>query len=102
MDNETQIAVQRSKNNKIHSNLLVGGETAVEFSEDCRKKDMVNDISGNAAAGVEDEESWDPGYGEMYSDRDEVADGFRSLVEGIGSEFVPDQEMVELYEKSAE
>ena len=102
VDNETQIAVQRSKNNKIHSNLLVGGETAVEFSEDCRKKDMVNDISGNAAAGVEDEESWDPGYGEMYPDRDEVADGFRSLVEGVGSEFVPDQEMVELYEKSAE
>ena len=102
VDNETQIAVQRSKNNKIHSNLLVGGETAVEFSEDCRKKDMVNDISGNAAAGVEDEESWDPGYGEMYPDRDEVADGFRSLVKGIGSEFVPDQEMVELYEKSAE
>ncbi|MBQ6370715.1 MAG: hypothetical protein IJJ21_03935 [Firmicutes bacterium] len=102
VDNETQIAVQRSKNNKIHSNLLVGGETAVEFSEDCRKKDMVNDISGNAAAGVEDEESWDPGYGKMYPDRDEALDGFRSLVEGIGSEFVPDQEMVELYEKSAE
>ena len=102
VDNETQIAVQRSKNNKIHSNLLVGGETAVEFSEDCRKKDMVNDISGNAAAGVEDEESWDPGYGKMYPDRDEALDGFRSLVEGIGSEFVPDQEMVEFYEKSAE
>ena len=102
VDNETQIAVQRSRNNRIHSNLLIGGETAVEFSEDCRKKDMVNEISGNAAAGAEDEQSWDPGYGKMYPDRDEVADGFRSLIDGIGSGFVPDQELTTLYQKSAE
>jgi len=102
VDNETQIAVQRSRNNRVHSNLLIGGETAVEFSEDCRKEDMVNEISGNAAAQIGDEESWDPGYGKLYPDRDKVADGFRSLIDGIGSGFVPDQELISIYQKSAE
>ncbi|MBQ9060659.1 MAG: right-handed parallel beta-helix repeat-containing protein [Firmicutes bacterium] len=92
VDNPCQIAVQRSRNNKIHSNLLIGGETAVEFSEDCRKKDMVNDISGNAAAGIEDEESWEPEYGKMYPDREEAADSFRSLIEDMGSGFVPEKD----------
>ena len=91
VDNATQIAVQRSRNNQVHSNLLIGGESAVEFSEECRKKDMVNDISGNAAADIEDEESWNEAYGQLYTDRVEVADGLRSLLENCGSRFVPDE-----------
>ncbi len=63
-----------------------GGETAVEFSEDCREADMKNDISGNAAAGIADEESWKGEYGDYYPDREKVIDGFRTKLDGIGSE----------------
>lgn len=97
VDNAAQIAVQRSKNNRVSANLVIGGETAVEFSEEVRKEDMVNDISGNAFCEFEDEDSWTAEYGAMYQDRSEVADGFRSLVDGIGSSFVPDEELMELY-----
>ena len=62
-------------------------------------KDMVNDISGNAAAEIEDEESWQEAYGKVYADRAEAADGFRSLIENCGSRFTPDGSMVELYEQ---
>ncbi len=72
-------------------------ETAVEFSEDCRQKDMVNDISGNAFCGIEDEESWTAEYGKMYQDREELIDGFHSQIDDIGSGFVPDEELMELY-----
>ena len=97
VDNAAQIGVQRSKDNRISANLIIGGETAVEFSEDCRQKDMVNDISGNAFCGIEDEESWTAEYGKMYQDRGELIDGFHSLLDDIGSGFVPDEELMELY-----
>lgn len=102
VDNSCQIGVQRSKNNKIHANLLLGGETGVEFSEDCNEEDMINDISENAAAGIEDEESWSEEYGKVYSDRAEIADGFQSLIDDVGSRFVPDKDSMEIYEKQAE
>ena len=97
VDNAAQIGVQRSRDNRISANLIVGGETAVEFSEECRKKDMINDISGNAFCGIEDEESWTSEYGKMYENRAEVIDGFRSLIDGTGSGIVPDEDLMELY-----
>ena len=97
VDNATQIGVQRSRNNLVHANLVVGGEVGVELSEECRQEDMVNDISGNVAAGIEDEDSWTEEYGTTHSDRTELVDGFRSLVEGVGSRFVPDASMMEVY-----
>jgi hypothetical protein len=97
VDNATQIGVQRSRNNFVHANLIVGGEVGVEFSEECRQEDMVNDISGNVAAGIEDEDSWTEEYGTKYPDRTELVDGFRSLIEGVGSRFVPDASMMEIY-----
>ena len=69
----------------------------MEFSEDCRKKDMINDISSNAFCGIEDEESYNAEYGKMYENRTEVIDGFRSLIEGTGSGFVPDGNLMEMY-----
>ena len=99
VDNAAQIGVQRSRNNRIHSNLIIGGETGVEFNDYCREEDMVNDISGNVAAGIEDEDSWTEEYGAKYSDRTELVDGFRSLIEGVGSRFVPDASMMEVYEQ---
>ena len=99
VDNATQIGVQRSRNNLIHANLVVGGEVGVEFSEECRQEDMVNDISGNVAAGIEDEDSWTEEYGAKYSDRTELVDGFRSLIEGVGSRYVPDASLMEVYEQ---
>lgn len=99
VDNATQIGVQRSRNNRIHANLVVGGEVGVEFGEECRQEDMVNDIGENVAAGIEDEDSWAEEYGAMYSDRAELVDGFRSLVEDVGSRFVPDASMMEVYER---
>ena len=100
VDNSTQIGVQRSRNNRITANLIIGGETAVEFSEDCRKEDLVNDISGNVLADIEDEESWDDAYGKVYAEREDAADGFRSMVENCGSKFIPDGYMLKLYEKN--
>ena len=97
VDNVSQIGVQRSRDNRISANLIVGGETAVEFSEECRKKDMINDISGNVFCGIENEESWTVEYGKMYENRTEVIEGFRSLIDGTGSSFVPDGDLMELY-----
>ena len=98
-DNDCQIGVQRSRNNRICANLILGGGTGVEFNEDCDEEDMVNDISGNAAADLEDEESWSPEYGKVYSERTEIADGFRSLIDDVGSRFVPDRSAMEIYER---
>lgn len=97
-DNVTQIAVQRSRDNRVYANLLLGGETAVELSEDCDPEDTVNDISGNAAAGVEDEDSWAEDYGAMYADRSAAADGLRSLLDGVGSRFLPDEAWLEAWD----
>ena len=97
VDNAVQIGVQRSRNNLINSNLIIGGETAVEFNENCSGDDMINDISGNAFCEIEDEESWKTEYGKMYRDRMQITDGFRSLVDNIGSSFVPDNKLMELY-----
>ncbi len=99
VDNEVQIGVQRSRNNRIYANLIIGGETGVEFNEDCRKEDMTNDISANVSAKIGDKESWSEEYGASYADREEIADEFRSLIEDMGSRFVPDEGMMELYRR---
>ena len=90
VDNSVQIGVQRSKNNRINSNLIIGGEIAVEFNDDLRSEDMINDISGNAFCDIDDEESLTDAFGTVYQDRTKVVDGFRSLIDGVGSRFVPD------------
>ena len=97
VDNAVQIGVQRSRDNRISANLIVGGETAVEFNEDCRKKDLINEISGNAFCGIEDIDSRTLEYGKMYENRTEVIEGFRSLLDGTGSGFVPDEDLMKLY-----
>jgi hypothetical protein len=61
---------------------------------------MDNDISGNVAAEIEDEDSWADEFGELYSDRGEIAEGFKSLVEDVGSRFIPDEGMLELYQEN--
>ena len=97
VDNDTQIGIQRSRNNRVYANLILGGGTGVEYSEECREEDMKNEISGNLAAEFEDEDSWDSEFGTYYDDRQEIADGFRSLTDDAGSRFVPDDEMMEIY-----
>ena len=101
VDNQAQIEIQRSRNNRVYANLIIGGETGVEFSEDCRKADMINEISGNVAAEIKDKESWVKGYGRMYSDRKQVIDGFRSRIEGVGSRFTPNDEMIRIYTENS-
>ena len=59
---------------------------------------MVNDISTNVAAEIEDKGSWSEEYGKVYDDRAETVDGFSSLIKDKGSRFVPDQEILEIYE----
>ena len=97
VDNDTQIGVQRSKNNHIYANLIIGGETGVEFSEECKKEDMINDISGNVCAEIKDKKSWKAEYGKEYTDKTEVVNGFHSLIPDIGSSFIPDENMMEIY-----
>ncbi|MDO4870196.1 MAG: right-handed parallel beta-helix repeat-containing protein [Bacillota bacterium] len=89
VDNKVQVGIQRSKGNTISANLLVGGEMAFEYNEDCRPEEMRNDISGNAACEI-DGGSWEDSYGKAYENRDKILDGFRSLIEGCGSGFAPD------------
>ncbi len=97
VDNDTQIGVQKSKNNRIFANLIIGGECGVEFNEYCRREDMINDISGNVCAEIGDEESWKAEYGKVYSDRTEIIEGFHSLLNDIGSRFTPGKDMIEVY-----
>ena len=97
VDNDTQIGVQRSRYNRVFGNLMIGGETAVEFNEECSAEDMANDIRGNVWADIGDEESWEAEYGEICPDRSEAADGFDSLIPDIGSRFIPDENMMEIY-----
>ena len=51
-----------------YANLIIGGETGVEFSEDCIAEDMINNISGNVCAEIDDDESWDLEYGKIYNE----------------------------------
>lgn len=60
-------------------------------------EDIINDVSGNAFCEISDEACWKAEYGSRYQDRAEVADGFRSLIDDVGSRFVPDDELMTLY-----
>ena len=97
VDNPSQITVQRSRNNRICGNLILGGEDGVFFDTTGWEEGLINEISGNAAAEITNEGSWTEEYGTYYSDRSEAADGFRSLVEDTGSRFVPDEEQMKVY-----
>ena len=117
IDNGTQIGVQRSKGNHIHDNLIVGGDSAIDFNYDCRQKDLINDFGRNVwcfEGSLEDRVDVGP-YDmavlipessfvlqETADDRDAVLDGMKSKVEGVGSSFVPDQEAVERYNENKE
>lgn len=96
-NNDVQIGIQKSKNNHIYSNLIIGGKTGVEFSEECKKSDMENEIRGNVCTEIEDAGSWKEEYGEVFTDRAQAANGFRSLIRGVGSRFIPDENMMEIY-----
>ena len=96
-DNVSQIVVQRSQNNRICANLILGGEEGVFFDDTCWEEGLINEISGNAAAGIINEDTWTEEFGTFYSDRSEAADGFRSLIEDTGSRFVPDKEKMKSY-----
>ena len=96
-DNDVMIAVQRSRGNRVFSNLLLGGGTAVLYNESCRGEDLVNSIEGNAAAGFTEGEGhgWRAEYGTLVPERSDAAEGLCSLLPGIGSSFVPDPEWIE-------
>ncbi|MBO6053313.1 MAG: hypothetical protein J6Q17_06210, partial [Clostridia bacterium] len=63
--NGVQIAVQRSRNNRIHDNLLIGGDVGVLYNDDCRPEDLVNRIEDNTAAGLGDRDTWRGKYGRL-------------------------------------
>ena len=76
---------------------MAGGSTGVEFNGDCRQEDMVNKIHDNAAAEIEETDSWDISYGRLDKDRGEIVEDFRSRFEGIGSGFSPGRDELDLY-----
>ena len=118
VDNGTQIGVQRSKGNRIHDNLLVGGDSTIEFNWDCRQGDLINDFGRNVWCledgylidmmdyGDDDlsalipEESMEKQ--EVLNIRSQVLDGFASKVDGAGSSFVPDEAAVKVYNENKE
>lgn len=99
IDNKVQMAVQRSKGNKIHNNLFVGeAGSAVEFSDACSPEDMVNEIGENVwcMSGETSADSLAEALPEdvmkqqdIRNDRGKVIDGYQSLIPEMGSEFVP-------------
>ena len=115
VDNDTQIGVQRSKGNSIHDNLFVGGDSAVEFNGDCREEDMINDFGRNVwcieegtLADMIDAGDYDLSVlfpessmakQEVYKDHDQVLDGLKSKIEGVGSTFAPSEKEIELWQK---
>ena len=83
--NDTQIGIQRSRENMIYDNLLVGSDCTIEYNTDCREEDLNNNtIKNNTMLGADDDAS-------------EVIDGFRSLIDGVGSGFVPADKYVKIY-----
>ncbi len=76
VDNAVTIGVQRSRNNKIYDNIFVGEGPDIEYNSDIAKEDTVNEFSGNISEKT----------------GENVLDGFKSLVDGKGSAFVPDKE----------
>ena len=98
IDNDTQIGVQRSRNNEIYGNLLAGGATGIEYNTDCRPEDLSgNAIHDNAAAGLEERDSWTDTYGKTYADPSALLDGWTPRIEGCGSSFTPADEYVTIY-----
>lgn len=81
VDNDITIGVQRSRNNKIYDNIFAGEGEEIEYNEAVAKEDMDNEFEGNVST----------------EDGEGVLDGFRSLVNGKGSAFVPDEKYVEIY-----
>ena len=119
VDNETQVGVQRSKDNVIRDNLFVGEDNStIEFNYDCKEKDLVNEFEANVwcigegsledymDTGDYDTAVMMPNGGMekqvVMHNKDEAIDGFASLVEGVGSEFVPGEQAMELYDGNKE
>lgn len=96
VDNGTQIAVQKSKDNRINANLILGGQTAVEFTEAYSGKNNGNDISGNIFAGISDKGSWKKAFGPCFDKKTDAADGFRPLKDA-GSRFIPGEKLMDIY-----
>ena len=66
----------------------------------CRNNIIYNiSTEGNVFADIEDKDSWSEEYGKLYPDRNEVADCFYSLIDNIGSDFIPDADIMAIYEK---
>ena len=99
INNESQIVVQRSKNNKLYNNLIVGGENCVEYSDDCKDDDLENSNSfySNAFAVVGDKDTFKESYGTWYTSKSKVIDGIKSKLSGIGSRYIPSDEILAIY-----
>ncbi len=81
VDNAATIGVQRSKGNKVYDNIFVGEGEEIEYNTDVAKEDMENDFSGNLSGKTPEG----------------LLDGFKSLAEGKGSSFVPEEKYIEVY-----
>ena len=112
VDNAVQVGVQRSKGNLIENNIFVGGDLGIEFNYDCAEEDLVNNFGENTwflEKGNDFADGGDYDVDKMMPDaldkqtmadkRSDVIDGFKSLIEGAGSSFVPDDEYIKIYEK---
>ena len=113
VDNGTQIGVQRSKGNSIHDNLFVGGDSAIEFNYDCAQEDLINNYGRNVWCLEEGtlEDMIDVGdydlsvlipagnmaLQEVVNSRDDVLDGLKSKINGVGSTVIPDDSEIELW-----
>ena len=67
----------------------------------CRDNIIYNISAEGNEAYFEDGDSWTDEYGKLYADREEAAEEFRFLIDDVGSRFVPDEDMMELYRENA-
>ncbi len=110
--NNTQIAVQKSRDNYIGGNLFIGGESWISYHEDCLKKDLRNTFGENVLAmdgGLEDliysaSFSLSELLPEEMQERQKHVDirlqelsDLRSVNVGMGSGFLPKEEDLQTY-----
>lgn len=113
IDNPIQLVVQNSARNQIEQNLFVGGETGIEFNTDCEEEYLINDFGKNyfcmdneieALITIEPYDATQIFSKEVQNQqkivlsREQALDGLRSVIEGAGSTFVPDEAVLLNYE----
>lgn len=113
IDNNIGMIVQRSKDNNIKNNIFAGGQLGIEFNHDVLIQDQVNNFENNVfCTNIDTNNYFDLGSKDLNylmkdnlnkqiftSKRCEYLDGCKSVVNDIGSKYIPNKEQLDNYNK---